>query len=103
MGREAARDWGAKVTVGYTFFGMTLVGLTWERLSYHNDDNTAGNVNDYERDAWAVTLRHQIGPGTIRAAYAKSEDADCSRVGGGSCNVGVVEEQRTCESRLGVG
>ncbi len=36
---QAQAACSTKVVAGYTLFGATLIGLTYERLTYHNDGN----------------------------------------------------------------
>jgi gallate dioxygenase len=45
---------------------------------------TAGNVNEYERNAWVVTLRHRIGPARFGAEYARAQDCQQGRGAGHS-------------------
>jgi predicted porin len=91
-------DTGIKLTAGYRF-GNTTINAIWERLEYENDSNSATvnvgttaapvnvpRVEQYERDAFYISVLHAFGQWTIRASYAQADDGECDLVGAGSCS-----------------
>jgi predicted porin len=67
-------------------FGTSRVVAMYERLSYENDDNTAGAIDSRSRNAWEIYAEHSIGPHKLFAEYSSADEGDCDRVGGGSCS-----------------
>ena len=82
----SSRDTGNKFVARYGF-GKTRLGLIYERLEYKQDNSAAAaaNFKSYDRNAYALTATHEIGPGTIRALYGRAQSGSCSLVGGGAC------------------
>lgn len=77
---DASQDQGIKFGIGYTF-GSTTLNFIYEILDYENDDNTAGAVTDYDRDAFFVSVLHKIRQWTVRASYNHADEGDCSANG----------------------
>jgi predicted porin len=77
--------------VGSFIFGNTRISAIYERLKYENDDALATAVDEYERDAWFVLVRHKFGANAVWASYGEAEDGDCSRVGGLACSTNGLE------------
>lgn len=87
---SSSKDDGHKLIASYTF-ANTMIAGTYERLDYRTSAaGGATGVTDYDRDAWYLVVTHQIGAGSIRAAYGRAEDGDCSRV--------VAEVGATCST-----
>ena len=82
-----SKDTAARMTVLYKIASTRIAG-TVEQLKYHNDDATAGAINEYKRDAWYVLLEQQFtgGSQSIWGSYGQAADGSCSRVGGASCS-----------------
>jgi predicted porin len=82
----SSRDTGNKFVARYGF-GNTRLGLIYEQLKYEQDDSAAPatNFKSYNRNAYALTATHEVGPGTIRALYGRAQSGSCSLVGGGAC------------------
>jgi predicted porin len=82
----SSRDTGIKL-VGRYVFGKTRLGLIVERLEYEQDNSVAlaTAFKTYERNAYALTAMHDIGPGTFRAIYGRATSGKCSLAGGGAC------------------
>lgn len=93
----SSRDTGNKFVARYGF-GNTLLGLIYERLEYKQDNSSAPitNFRSYDRDAYALTATHQVGPGTVRALYGRARSGSCDLVGGGACSTsGLGAKQYT--------
>lgn len=82
----SSRDTGNKFVARYGF-GKTRLGLIYEQLKYEQDNSAAAatNFKSYNRNAYALTATHEVGPGTIRALYGRAESGNCSLVGGAAC------------------
>ncbi len=65
-----------KLGAGYVF-GNTRLAAIYERIKA---DDFFGV--DLERDAWYLSLAHQMGNITLKAAYAKADETDVSGFGG---------------------
>ncbi|APV50778.1 hypothetical protein BWI17_14440 [Betaproteobacteria bacterium GR16-43] len=81
----SSKDQGNKLVAIWRIGSFRLAGIL-EELKYHNDDSTAGNVNDYKRKAYYALGEYYFGKASVWAAYGKAEDGTCSRVGGASCS-----------------
>lgn len=77
---DGSKDQGIKVGVGYTF-GNTTLNLLYEKLDYENDQDGLGLVEEYDRDAFYVSLLHKIGAVTVRASFGLADEGDCDAVG----------------------
>jgi predicted porin len=64
---------------------MRVVG-NFEYLSYSNDDQTAGAVEEYSRMAFFGLIDQSFGKHHVWGSYAQALDGDCSVVGGGACS-----------------
>lgn len=58
-----------KIGGSYKFAGTTLVSLVWNRLDFNRSATTS-----FDRDAWMVSVAHQIGNGQFRASYRRADD-----------------------------
>jgi predicted porin len=85
---DSSRDTGIKVGAGYRF-GNTTLNVIWERLKYENDNGVgatpATQLEEFERDLIYVSLLHRIGNWTLRAYYAKADEAECDLSSGAAC------------------
>lgn len=86
LASATSRDTGNKFVARYGF-GHTRLGLIFEQLKYEQNDSSAAatNFNGYNRNAYALTATHEVGPGTIRALYGRAQGGSCSLVGGAAC------------------
>jgi predicted porin len=91
----SSRDTGNKFVARYGF-GNTRLGLIYEQLKYEQDDNAAAatNFKSYNRNAYALTATHEVGPGTIRALYGRAQSGSCSLVGGAACSTNGLGAQQ---------
>lgn len=69
-----------KIGAGYQF-GNTRVAGFYERIEFDS------SVTDAERDAWYVSVAHQMGAITLKAAYAMADETELSP--GGSLDDGA--------------
>jgi predicted porin len=82
-------DQAWRVAAGYelaTPFGTTTIGAAVEQLMYEQENATTGQLKDYDRLAYQVSLKHRLGKHEFRARYNLADEGDCTIVGGGSCN-----------------
>jgi predicted porin len=77
---SGSTDRGIQVGGSYTFGDLSL-RLRFERLTYELDGMAAGDVNDYERDAWWVAAKYNLATGYVGVEYGQALAADCKRVG----------------------
>lgn len=77
-------DTGLQIGGSYALGDLSL-RLRFERLTYELDGMAAGDVNQYERDAWWVAAKYNLPTGYVGAEYGKALEASCERVGT-SCN-----------------
>jgi predicted porin len=82
---DASEDDGHKLFVSYRF-GNTRIAASYERLKYETDDSLVGAVDEYERDAYFLIVQQKFGNNSIWASFGRSEDGDCSQVGGAACS-----------------
>jgi predicted porin len=82
---RSSKDIGHRFLAIYAFGDTTLSG-TFERLEYSNADATAGNVNNYTRDAFFVAVAQKLGRSELWLSYGRADDGECERTGGGVCN-----------------
>ena len=77
-------------------FGRTRFGLIYERLGYTQNNSAAPltNFKSYDRNAFALTATHQVGPGTFRAIYGRAQSGTCALVGGGACSTSGLGAQQ---------
>jgi predicted porin len=89
---SSSEDTGHKIAAGYTF-GNTTIGVMLERLEYENDDSSglATRVEEYERDAWYLTLVHKMGLHAIRVIYGQADEGDCELAGAGNCTTSDLD------------
>ena len=80
----SSRDTGQKIVVLYRIGNTRLTGL-YEQLKYHNDDNTAGAVNQYKRNAWYGVIEQFFGNQSLFFSYGQAADGSCIKVGGDTC------------------
>ena len=73
-------DTGIQIGGSYAFGGFDL-RLRFERLTYELEGMAAGDVNEYERDAWWVAGKYDLPTGYVGAEYGQAMEADCTRVG----------------------
>src|SRR4051812_17807624 len=87
LANGSSKDEGHKFVVLWTI-GNTRITGTYEMLKSHNDDTTAGAVNEYKRNAWYAVLEQKFAGGTqsVFGAYGRAADGDCSRIGGVACS-----------------
>ncbi len=78
---------GLKLGLGYKF-NTTKVGFVWEKLKgdVSGSGVVAGDVTEYERNAWNLNLAHQMGANTFKIAYARADKGSCSVSGGFTCD-----------------
>lgn len=73
-------DTGFQIGGSYALGDLSL-RLRFERLTYELDGMAAGDVNQYERDAWWVAAKYNLPGGYVGAEYGKALEASCERVG----------------------
>ena len=56
--------------------------------------DAATAFNGYDRNAYAFTVTHQIGAGTLRALYGNAQDGSCTLVGGGACKTNGLDARQ---------
>lgn len=81
---SGSSDTGLQIGGSYALGDLSL-RLRFERLTYELDGMAAGDVNEYERDAWWVAAKYNLPSGYVGAEYGQALEADCKRVGT-SCN-----------------
>ena len=91
----SSRDTGNKFVARYSF-GRTRFGLIYERLEYTQNNSAAPltNFKSYDRNAFALTATHEVGPGTFRAIYGKAQSGACALAGGGACSTSGLGAQQ---------
>jgi len=78
-------DSAIQVGAGYTL-GDIFIFANYELLDYELDGAGAGQVNDYDRDAFSIGVKWNLASGYIGAQYIMAMEADCDLSGGGNCN-----------------
>jgi predicted porin len=71
-------DTGWRVTGGWNF-GFADIGLAYETMTYKCGPGGTGcgaAVGDIEAKQWGVGIAVPVGPGAIRASYAKADDLE---------------------------
>ena len=83
----SSKDQGQKLVLLW-LLGNTRITGTYEQLRYRNDDNTAGAVREYKRNAWYAVLEQRFfnGSQSVFGAYGRAADGSCARVGGLACS-----------------
>jgi predicted porin len=91
----SSRDTGNKFVARYGF-GKSRFGLIYERLEYGQDNSAAAitSFKSYDRNAFALTATHEVGPGTIRALYGRAQSGNCSLVSGAACSTNGLGAQQ---------
>jgi predicted porin len=83
---QHSKDTGQKFVWLYRIGNTRFTGLI-ERLKYTNDDSGAGQVKEFQRDAWYFVLEQFFANNTtsIYGSYGQAKDGNCSRVGPFAC------------------
>jgi len=84
---SSSKDTAGKIVAIWKVGGFRVAAAA-EQLKYHNDDSTAGNVNEYKRTAYYVLAEQSWGPNAVWASYGRAADGTCSKVGGADCVTG---------------
>jgi len=82
---DSSTDQAHMLVASYRF-GWTRVAALFERLTYENDDSTAGAIDRRSRNAWELYAEHGMGPHRVFAEFSKANAGSCDLVGGGSCS-----------------
>lgn len=83
----SSKDEGNELIVIYQLANVKI-SAAYERLKYHNDDSTAGRVNEYKRDGWYLIVQPRFGAHQVWAMYGQAKDGSCSIMGGAACSTG---------------
>ncbi|MBC8021499.1 MAG: porin, partial [Burkholderiales bacterium] len=81
-----SKDTGHKIVGLYRIGNTRLTGMV-EKLKYHNNDTTGGNVNEYKRSAWYVVIEQFFAGNkmSVFGSYGRAADGTCTRVGPIAC------------------
>lgn len=75
-------DTGLQVGGGMTF-GNFQVNLRYEMLTYEGNSAVAGDLTEWERDAFWAGVKMNLPSGYAAAQFGMANEADCTQVGGG--------------------
>lgn len=82
---RSSTDEGHEVIVqGSLPTGTRLSGVV-ERLSYENEERTAGAVRRFSRWAYYLLAQQRLGPHQLFGTFGQAEAGECSVEGGGPC------------------
>ncbi len=83
---RTSKDRGQKFVWLYRIGNTRFTGLI-EKLDYHNNDATSGNVTDYKRNAWYAVIEQFFAANkqSLFFSYGRAADGSCARQGGIAC------------------
>lgn len=85
---NSENDWAWRVGAGYELAspaGATTVSGLFEELRYRQKHAGAGQVKEFNRQAWQVALKHRFEEHELRGRFGQAEPGRCTVVGA-SCS-----------------
>jgi predicted porin len=80
-----SNDTAIQLGGGWTL-GDIFIFANYEMLEYELDGVAAGDLRQWERDAFSIGMKWNLASGYIGAQYIQALEADCSTAGGGACD-----------------